>query len=69
MSKFIKVNKSAKARSVELWHPDRGFDITAKERDIIRHNWSKLGYKYWFSEWGVERWKHPETKHVVTLPN
>lgn len=65
---MIVENKKCKACSVELFYKGK-FDISAEERDIIRHNWAMLGYEYWFSEWGIERWRHPDTEDVVDFPN
>lgn len=38
-----------------------------EEREVVRHNWTRLGYVYWTTRDMVEYWKHPETEHVVEM--
>lgn len=40
---------------------------TEKDRDIVRHNWEKLGYQYWFTGDFIEYWKHPSTDAHLSM--
>jgi hypothetical protein len=41
--------------------------MTFEHRELVRHNWRKLGYEYWFTRDMIEHWQHPATGHVAEL--
>ena len=46
---------------------DFAYDLTEDERDIVRHNWQMLGYRYWATRDMIEMWKHPDTNRVIEM--
>jgi hypothetical protein len=38
-----------------------------EHRELVRHNWSRIGYEYWFTRDMIEHWRHPVNGHVAEL--
>ena len=42
-------------------------DLSETERDVVRDNWTKIGYVYWFTADMVEYWRNNATGHVAEM--
>ena len=52
-------------RVIEACDVDAPDGLTGREVETIRGNYERLGYAHWFSDYGREYWRHPETgRHV-----